>query len=130
MLIKRKPEGLGVAAFQLASFILGLIFLLPFYLVELYLIPSQSISSSMVFSILYIGIFASLLAFILWNKAISIIGAVNAGLVYYSLPIFSGILAILILNESITILHFYSTLLILLGIILAVIYKPILSHKN
>jgi drug/metabolite transporter (DMT)-like permease len=75
-------------------------------------------------SILYIGIFSSLMAFILWNKAISIIGAVNAGIVYYSLPIFSGVLAVLILDESISLLHLYSTLLVLAGILLAVVYRP------
>ena len=124
MLLKRKPAGISVSAFQLASFVLGLIFLLPFYLLELYFIPSKGVESSTVMSILYIGIFASLFAFILWNKAIAIIGAVNAGMVYYSLPIFSGILAIIILNEAVTSLHLYSTLFVLSGILLAVVYNP------
>ncbi len=124
MLIKNKPSGLSVSAFQLASFIVGLIFLFPFYLIELYLLPVQEFTNSTVLSIMYIGVFASLLAFILWNKAIAIIGPVNAGIVYYSLPVFSGLLAILILGESISLLHGYSTLLILSGIILAVVYQP------
>lgn len=124
MLLKRKPAGISVSAFQLASFVLGLIFLLPFYLLELYFIPSKGLESSTVMSILYIGIFASLFAFILWNKAIAIIGALNAGMVYYSLPIFSGILAIIILNEAVTSLHLYSTLFVLSGILLAVVYNP------
>ena len=124
MLLKQKPAGITVPAFQLASFIVGLTFLLPFYLLELYLIPTKSIENSTVMSIVYVGIFASLLAFILWNKAISIIGAVNAGMVYYSLPIFSGALAIVLLDETVTRLHLYSTLLVLLGILLAVVYTP------
>lgn len=124
MLLKRKPTGISVPAFQLASFILGWIFLLPFYLLELYWLPQQILDRSAVGSILYIGVFASLVAFIMWNKAIAIIGAVNAGMVYYSLPIFSGILAIVILDESVTALHLYSTLLVLMGIILAVVYNP------
>ncbi len=93
-------------------------------LLERSLIPAQNIENSALMGILYIGIFASLWAFILWNKAIAIIGAVNAGMVYYSLPIFSGILAIFILGESITSLHLYSTLLVLAGILLAVVYNP------
>lgn len=124
MLLKRKPVGISVPAFQLASFILGWIFLLPFYLLELYWLPQRALDHSAVASILYIGIFASLVAFILWNKAIALIGAVNAGMVYYTLPIFSGILAIVILNESVTSLHLYSTLLVIMGIALAVIYNP------
>jgi drug/metabolite transporter (DMT)-like permease len=124
MLLKRKPSGISVPAFQLASFALGLVFLLPFYLLELYFGAVHSFASSAALSILYIGIFASLLAFILWNKAIASIGAVNASMVYYSLPIFSGVLAILILDEVVTSLHLYSTLLVLLGIVIAVFYSP------
>tara|TARA_R110001583_G_scaffold22867_1_gene85262 strand:+ start:264 stop:1172 length:909 start_codon:yes stop_codon:yes gene_type:complete len=128
MLLKQRPAGITVPAFQLASFIVGLVFLLPFFLIELYLIPAKSIESSTVMSILYVGIFASLFAFILWNKAISTIGAVNAGMVYYAMPIFSGMLAIIILDEVVTSLHFYSTLLVFCGILLAVVYNP--KKKN
>ena len=124
MMLKQKPAGITVPAFQLASFIVGLVFLLPFYLLELYTVPAKVVGTTTMMSILYIGIFASLFAFILWNKAISVIGAVNAGIVYYSLPIFSGVLAVVILDEVATGLHFYSTVLVLLGILLAVIYSP------
>jgi drug/metabolite transporter (DMT)-like permease len=130
MLLRQKPEGISVPAFQLASFMIGLVFLLPFYLVELYFMPTKNLEGSAIMSILYVGVFASLLAFILWNKAISIIGAINAGMVYYSLPIFSGILAIVILDEVVTSLHLYSTLLVLLGILLAVIYRPKKAIKS
>lgn len=130
MLLRQKPEGISVPAFQLASFIVGLVFLFPFYLVELYFIPTKNLEGSVIMSILYVGIFASLLAFILWNEAISIIGAINAGMVYYSLPIFSGVLAIVILDEAVTSLHLYSTLLVLLGILLAVIYSPKKAIKS
>jgi drug/metabolite transporter (DMT)-like permease len=124
MLLKHKPAGIDVSAFQLASFILGLLFLLPFYLLELYFVPIKAISNAAILSILYVGIFSSFLAYILWTKAIALIGAVNAGMVYYAMPIFSGILAIIILDEKLTGLHIYSAIFILLGILLAVIYKP------
>lgn len=124
MLLKHKPAGIDVSAFQLASFILGILFLLPFYLLELYLVPIKAVSGSVVLSILYVGVCSSFLAYLLWTKAIALIGAVNAGMVYYSMPIFSGVLAIFILGEKLTGLHVYSAILILLGILLAVIYKP------
>lgn len=124
MLLKRMPAGIKASEFQLASFILGLVFLVPFYLIELYVLPAQSFDNTALLSILYVGIFSSLVAFILWSKAIAYIGAVNAGMVYYSMPVFSGTLAVLLLGEAVTILHLYSTLFIFLGIILAVVYKP------
>lgn len=124
MLLKRMPAGIKASEFQLASFILGLVFIVPFYLLELYFLPAQPFEQTTILSILYVGVFSSLVAFILWSKAIAYIGAVNAGMVYYSMPVFSGTLAIWLLGESVTIFHLYSTLLIFLGIILAVVYKP------
>lgn len=124
MLLKRMPVGIKASEFQLASFLLGLLFLLPFYLLELYFLPVQSFEQTTILSILYVGIFSSLVAFILWSKAIAYIGAVNAGMVYYSMPVFSGALAVWLLDEAVTVFHLYSTLLIFLGIILAVVYKP------
>jgi drug/metabolite transporter (DMT)-like permease len=72
-----------------------------------------------VLSILYVGIFASLAAFVLWNKAIEMIGPSKAGMIYYTLPIFSGISAYLFLKEDISIIHLYSVLLIVTGIVTA-----------
>ena len=47
------------------------------------------------------------------------IGPSRAGMIYYTLPIFSGFLAYLFLNEIIGGIHLMSALLIILGILLA-----------
>ena len=65
------------------------------------------------------GIFASLSAFVLWNKAIVVVGPSKAGMIYYTLPLFSGFLAYLFLKEDIRMIHFYSALLIVSGILTA-----------
>jgi len=66
-----------------------------------------------------VGIFASLSAFVLWNKAIVVVGPSKAGMIYYTLPLFSGFLAYLFLKEDIRMIHFYSALLIVSGILTA-----------
>ena len=119
ILLKRKPEQLSIWAFQLSTFILGLAFLFPFFIWEYVTTPPVEFEPKTVFSILYVGIFASLSAFVLWNKAIAAIGPSKAGMVYYTLPVFSGVLAYFFLNESISSIHFYSVLLIVPGIITA-----------
>ena len=48
--------------------------MLPFYIWEYVTGPSIVINSITIGSILYVGIFASLIAFIMWNKSILIIG--------------------------------------------------------
>ena len=119
ILVKQKPKGLSLWAFQLSTFSLGLLFLFPLYIWELNTVPSGNFDTTTVLSILYIGIFASLVAFILWNKAITTIGPSKSGLIYYTLPLFSGFLAYLFLNESIGMVHFLSALLIVAGILTA-----------
>ncbi|MDM8515203.1 DMT family transporter [Desulfobacterales bacterium HSG16] len=119
ILLKRKPAQLSIWAFQLSTFILGLIFLFPFFIWEYTTTPSAEVDIKTISAILYVGIFASLSAFILWNKAIVAVGPSKAGMIYYTLPLFSGFLAYLFLKESISMVHFYSALLIVSGILIA-----------
>lgn len=119
LLLKRRPEKLSIWAFQLSTFILGLFFLFPFFLWEYVTMPPVALKATTVYAILYVGIFASLSAFVLWNKAVIAVGPSKAGMIYYTLPLFSGLLAYLFLNEEISIVHFFSALLIVSGIFTA-----------
>lgn len=123
ILLRKKPTELSVSGFQLSTFILGLFFMLPFFIWETLNSSPVQFKSKTVFSILYVGIFASLTAYILWNKAIVKIGATNAGMIYYTLPLFSGFLAYLFLGELIGTNHLFSLLLILSGIVIATLKK-------
>jgi drug/metabolite transporter (DMT)-like permease len=119
ILLKRKPKMLSIWAFQLSTFILGLIFLFPFFIWDYATVPAAAFDKKTLLAILYVGIFASLSAFVLWNKAIMIVGPSKAGMIYYTLPLFSGLLAYLFLDETIGIMHLYSVVLIVSGILLA-----------
>ncbi len=119
ILVKSKPKNLRIIPFQFSTFVIGLIFLFPFYLWEKSLTPNTSFNLTSIFSILYVGIFASFIAFILWNKSIAKIGVIKSAVIYYLLPVFSGFFAFLFLDEKITIVHLYSIILIVLGIVIA-----------
>jgi drug/metabolite transporter (DMT)-like permease len=119
ILLKHKPKELSVRAFQLSTFLLGLVFLSPFFLWEYATVPAVGVDTKTVLSILYVGVFASLTAFVLWNKAIMLVGPAKAGMIYYTLPLFSALLAHFFLSEYVTMNHFYSLLFILSGIVTA-----------
>jgi len=119
ILLKHKPKQLSIWAFQLSTFILGLIFLFPFFIWEYVTLPSVEFDTKTILSIFYVGVFASLSAFVLWNKAIMMVGPSKAGMIYYTLPLFSGLLAYFFLQENITTMHIYSALLIVSGILTA-----------
>jgi len=119
ILLKKKPKQLSIWALQLSTFILGLFFLFPFFIWEYMTAPSVEFDQTTILSILYLGIFASLSAFILWNKAIATVGPSKSGMIYYTLPLFSGFLAHLFLKEEIGMVHFFSMALIISGILAA-----------
>jgi drug/metabolite transporter (DMT)-like permease len=119
LLLKNKPKGISVKTLQLSTFILGLLFLFPFFLWEQTMVHQSILNQTTIPAILYVGIFASLCAFVLWNKSIIILGPTKAGMVYYTLPLFSGFLAYLFLGESISMIHLYSMLLTFSGIVVA-----------
>ena len=118
LFLRNKPEGLSIKALQLSTFILGLFFLLPFFIYEQVTVDQSFLNQTTIPAILYVGIFASLCAFLLWNKSIVVLGPAKAGMVYYTLPLFSGFLGYLFLHESIRMIHLFSMVLIFSGIII------------
>ena len=68
--------------------------------------------------VLYVGLGASLAAYGLWNKAVVAIGPSLSGLIYYSLPLFSGLAAWSFLGELVGLTHLVSGCCILGGIVL------------
>ncbi len=119
ILLRRKPKELNIWALQGTTFILGWVFLAPFFFFGRGNAAPITWNLTIVLSIIYVALMASLSAFILWNKAVERLGASRAGMVYYSMPLFSGLLAYLILGESVGLIHLLSALLIVPGIVVA-----------
>ncbi len=118
LLLKNKPKEISVIALQASIFIIGLILLFPFFLVEQSSIHHSVLTKTTIPAILYIGIFASLGSFILWTKSVIILGPAKAGMVYYTLPLFSGLLAYFFLAESIDMMYFLCLIFIFSGIVI------------
>ena len=122
ILIKHKPADLGTRSFQLSTFIIGLLFLTPFYIWESVStgFQIQTLDTNIFYSILYLGVFASLFSYILWGKAVELLGSTKPAMIYYTLPIFSGLVAYLFIGEKIENIHLISMLLILIGVLTAI----------
>jgi drug/metabolite transporter (DMT)-like permease len=119
LLVRKRPPELSVRSFQFSTFAMGWLILAPAFIAERMVSAPLALSVSAVGAILYVGLGASLVAFLSWNKAIELIGASTAGIVYYSMPAFGGLLAFLLLGEGIGLMHALSAILIVAGIILA-----------
>lgn len=100
-------------------FFWGLLFTLlctPFYGGQLSFELTRFASPVMVFNILYLSAGASALCFILWNKAIHIIGSVATNLYIYLTPVITLTASALILGEPITPSAIGAVALIILGL--------------
>ncbi|MFD3720476.1 DMT family transporter [Streptomyces sp. NPDC058674] len=98
-LLKRKPAELGGPAFLVATFVLGALMLAPAYAVSLAVQGGFALTPGSVGPLLYVGVFSSAVAFFAWNKAVSVIGAARAGVVYYLQPVCVAGFGLLLLGE-------------------------------
>ena len=96
----------------------GLIGIAPFYLVELGMDRHLVVNTPTVITLIYVAIFPSVLAFIFWNRAVRDIGANRAGAFIHLMPVFSSILAIIFLGETIETFHLQGIGLVFAGILL------------
>lgn len=81
--------------------VIGMFALLPFSLWELFIAGQEVIwSMSSIAAVIYVGIFASVVAFLSWNKAVSLIGPGKAGIFLSLIPLFTTIFAITFIGET------------------------------
>ncbi|MEU8773903.1 DMT family transporter [Streptomyces sp. NPDC048606] len=99
-LLKRKPAEIGGLAFLITTFVLGALMLAPAYAVSVTVQGAFTPTPATLGQLLYIGVFSSAVAFFAWNKAITLIGAARAGVVYYLQPVCVAGLGLLLLGEE------------------------------
>ncbi|MDR1359635.1 MAG: DMT family transporter [Deltaproteobacteria bacterium] len=119
LLARRQPAEVGQFTALTVIFGLGVLFLVPLTVWEVSRTPPIIFSWPVLGVLLYLGLGTSILAFWLWGKAIALIGPARTATVYYSLPLFCGIEAILFLGEAVIWIHFASGVLILGGLLVA-----------
>ncbi len=130
VLTKNKNPQMGNLSFVAATFILGELMLFPFFIGEqLILKPTLLFTQSSVIQLLYIGIGPSVISFYLWNRALVGIGSTKAATIYNTLPIFSALLALLILNEPILPIQIISSIIIVGGVLMVILGKTVKGIK-
>ncbi len=99
---------------------IALIFAIPAGVVNVILFPA-TISIKGILALLYIALICTALSHVCWNRSLKILSATTCSLFYPIQPLTSAILAIVILGEVITKSFVIGSVIISVGIILAVI---------
>jgi drug/metabolite transporter (DMT)-like permease len=71
------------------------------------------------FTIFYVSVFTSVIAFVAWTRGVELIGANRAGVFLHLIPLFTAVLSGVLLGEHIMGFHFVGFALILAGVWLA-----------
>ena len=120
LLIKQYAGKLPGYSTFFVTIALGIIILLPFAIWEYTTTPNAiTWSFSTAGAILYVGIFASIVAFLSWNKGVVALGANRASIFLNFIPLFASIFAVLFIGESLQIAQIIGGLAIILGTYIA-----------
>jgi drug/metabolite transporter (DMT)-like permease len=104
VLLRRRPA-IHPLSFLAGTFFLGAAALFPVYLAELATTGAFAINQEIAFSILYVAIFPSIVAYFCWNKGVDLVGPNHAGLFINLIPVFATLLSVWLLGESIQSYH-------------------------
>ena len=118
MLITHKT-GLKYLSFMTVIVSIGLIFLFPQFLFELNSYQLIKFNIPVVLITSYVVFFAGIGSYILWNKAVIIVGPNKAGIFLHLMPVFSSFMAIFLLNEKLMNFHIIGAIIIFIGIYLS-----------
>lgn len=99
-------------------FIFTAIILLPSLYIEKDMYVLNQVSMKAIFSLIYMGIFSSLIAFLLQQKGIKKIGPVKASIYTNLIPIYSIVLSALILKEKVTLIQIIAMILVMFAIMI------------
>lgn len=128
VLLTRRP-GLHLLSFFASTALMGTCLQLPLYLM-FSSTDLTTLESGHWGAILYMGIFASIGAFLCWNIGIQKLGAATAGHFIHLMPVFSIFLSTLLLGEHIEHFHGVGILLIFSGIAIATILNQAVQRQR
>lgn len=122
--LKQIPAFIDRTGLMLCQVLIALILLLPLYIWEKQTAVTTIDHVQTVWSLLYIGIFPSVIAFLAYAKAVTLVGSVRASVFIHAMPIFGSLLSSVLLSEPFHGYQLAGMLTIFWGIGLANTGKP------
>ncbi len=119
VLLKRWPREVWGTGFLLVLSLGGLPLLLTGAAVEMAGAAPTHLTPAALAGVVYVGLFASVGAFICWNRGVAAVGANAAGFSVPLLPAFGTVLAIVFLGEELRAFHLVGIATIMAGIFVA-----------
>jgi len=116
LLLKRSPPGVTQAPLLCASVLAALAMMLPLLVWRGPLVVPTS--ASILWSLVYVGVLSSALAFWLWNRGVVRLGPGRAGPYLYLMPVYGAALSVLVLDETVQAFQCVGALFVVAGLTL------------
>ncbi|MBQ9888026.1 MAG: DMT family transporter [Bacteroidales bacterium] len=121
LILKGTSERYSTVFITRKVFFYGLVTMIPYFLFISPLNPDPAILShpQVYGNLIYLGLVASLICFLVWNKVVTVLGTVRTMNLIYTQPFFTMLFSYLILSERITWMAIAGALLISIGMFFA-----------
>lgn len=116
LILQKVQKGYQLIELTRKVFIYGLIILGVIILFSGESLHVQGINFKILVSMLFLGLVASTLAFLMWNSAIESIGSIKTNQYIYLVPIITTVLSSVVIGEKVTIMTVIGAALIILGL--------------
>lgn len=116
VLLKRRPRTLPDRSILTVSTAIGLLWMMPLVLAS----PRVLVvawTPELAAGVAYIGIGASVVAFLCWNRGVALVGPARAGVYMHLMPVFGALLGFLLLGEALQPYHALGAALVATGIV-------------
>ncbi len=118
VLIRWRRTGLPLNLFLTVTIFFGVVIHLPFVAWEVATVGGFTPTAQSLGAIVYFALFPSVAAYILWNRAVALLGPGRTGMFMYLMPAFSAALGVGFLDEAFRLYHAVGIALIFAGITL------------
>jgi len=97
--------------------LLGLVFFIPtFFLTDFSNIQSIKITNEGIMSLLMLGVFASVVAFVLFAGAVRQVGVTRTNVFVNLIPVFTAVFSWMLLDEKLTLIKWFGILIVVFGL--------------
>ena len=118
--LKKNETGVSGFSFLYLSFVFTVILLSPVFLYDIIILNNFiNFDQKTLLVIGYTGTFPRILSYICWNTGVALIGPNKSGPFLHLMPIFGGILAYLVFQETLQSYHYAGILSVIIGIMIA-----------
>lgn len=122
--LRWRPAALDPLAMLWTISAIGIVAMLPLYAWEIAAGRTMTVTFTAVAGIVYMGVFATVVGYVFWNRAVQQVGPNRAGPFMYLMLVFTPLLAIVFLGERLYLYHFVGCALILGGIYRTTTARP------